>query len=296
MTAKMELRFCEGYLGIDIGSTSTNLVVIDEEKNVIAYRYLRTKGNPRQAVQEGMDSLQEEFDHHLKIKGIGTTGSGRYLIGNELRADVIVDEITAQAQGAVEADPEVDTVFEIGGQDSKYIRIQNGMVVDFEMNKICAAGTGSFLEEQAKKLDIPIEDFSQLALQSDNPLNLGDRCTVFIEGNIAKALASHESKEDITAGLAYSIVSNYLNRVVGNRSIGNKVFLQGGIAHNQAVVNAFRAVLKRDIVVPGFFSVTGALGTALLVQEKMRQGVSVDGKKLAIPSRGMLQRKWKIYF
>jgi predicted CoA-substrate-specific enzyme activase len=270
----------EGYMGVDIGSTSTNLVLIDDEKNVIAYRYLRTKGNPRQAVREGMDSLQEQFEHRLTIRGIGTTGSGRYLIGNELEAAVIVDEITAQAKGAVEADPEVDTVFEIGGQDSKYISIQNGMVVDFEMNKICAAGTGSFIEEQAKKLDIPIEDFSQLALQSENPLNLGDRCTVFIEGNIAKALASNESKEDIAAGLAYSIVSNYLNRVVGNRAIGSKVFLQGGIAHNQAVVNAFRAVLKRNIILPRFFSVTGALGTALLVKEKLAQSTNIVSKEV----------------
>ncbi|MDF2633324.1 MAG: CoA-substrate-specific enzyme activase [Pelosinus sp.] len=275
------LNVCEGYLGIDIGSTSTNLVLIDDEKNVIAYRYLRTRGNPRQVVSEGIDSLQEEFEHRLKIKGIGTTGSGRYLIGNELEAAVIVDEITAQAKGAVEADPDIDTVFEIGGQDSKYISIQNGMVVDFEMNKICAAGTGSFIEEQARKLDIPIEDFSQLALQSEKPLNLGDRCTVFIEGNIAKALAGNESKKDIAAGLAYSIVNNYLNRVVGNRAIGNKVFLQGGIAHNQAVINAFRAVLKRDIILPSFFSVTGAIGTALLVKEKLAQNIESNDKKTA---------------
>lgn len=274
---------CEGYLGIDIGSTSTNLVVIDDEKNVIAFRYLRTRGNPRQVVSEGIDSLQEQFEHRLKIKGIGTTGSGRYLIGNELEAALIVDEITAQAKGAVEVDPEIDTVFEIGGQDSKYISIQNGMVVNFEMNKICAAGTGSFIEEQAKKLAIPIEDFSRLALQSEQPLNLGDRCTVFIEGNIAKALAGNENKQDIAAGLAYSIVNNYLNRVVGNRAIGNKVFLQGGIAHNQAVVNAFRAVLKRDIIIPRFFSVTGALGTALLVKEKLAQTVDSSNAK-AVPS------------
>lgn len=274
---------CEGYLGIDIGSTSTNLVVVDDEKNVIAFRYLRTRGNPRQVVSEGIDSLQEQFDHRLKIKGIGTTGSGRYLIGNELEAAVIVDEITAQAKGAVEVDPEIDTVFEIGGQDSKYISVQNGMVVNFEMNKICAAGTGSFIEEQAKKLAIPIEDFSQLALQSEQPLNLGDRCTVFIEGNIAKALAGNENKQDIAAGLAYSIVNNYLNRVVGNRAIGNKVFLQGGIAHNQAVVNAFRAVLKRDIIIPRFFSVTGALGTALLVKEKLAQTIDSSNVK-AVPS------------
>jgi predicted CoA-substrate-specific enzyme activase len=272
---------CEGYLGIDIGSTSTNLVVIDDEKNVIAFRYLRTRGNPRQVVSEGIDSLQEQFEHRLKIKGMGSTGSGRYLIGNERKAAVIVDEITAQAKGAVEVDPEIDTVFEIGGQDSKYISIQNGMVVNFEMNKICAAGTGSFIEEQAKKLAIPIEDFSQLALQSEQPLNLGDRCTVFIEGNIAKALAGNENKQDIAAGLAYSIVNNYLNRVVGNRAIGNKVFLQGGIAHNQAVVNAFRAVLKRDIIIPRFFSVTGALGTALLVKEKLTQTIDNSNTKAA---------------
>lgn len=288
-SCKNTLKVCEGYLGIDIGSTSTNLVLIDDEKNVIAFRYLRTKGNPRQVVKEGIDSLQEQFEHHLKIKGIGTTGSGRYLIGNELEAVLIVDEITAQAKGAVEADREVDTVFEIGGQDSKYIRVQNGMVVDFEMNKICAAGTGSFIEEQAKKLDIAIEDFSELALKSEKPLNLGDRCTVFIEGNIAKALASHESKEDIAAGLAYSIVSNYLNRVVGNRTIGSKVFLQGGIAHNQAVINAFRAVLKCDIIVPNFFSVTGALGTALLVQEKLAQEISIDKEANQSIPRDVLQ-------
>ncbi|MBC8014506.1 MAG: CoA activase [Sporomusaceae bacterium] len=287
-TCKNALTVREGYLGIDIGSTSTNLVLIDDEKNVIAFRYLRTKGNPRQVVREGIDSLQEQFENRLKIKGIGTTGSGRYLIGNELEAALIVDEITAQAKGAVEADGDVDTVFEIGGQDSKYIRIQNGMVVDFEMNKICAAGTGSFIEEQAKKLDIAIEDFSQLALKSEKPLNLGDRCTVFIEGNIAKALASHESKEDIAAGLAYSIVSNYLNRVVGNRTVGSKVFLQGGIAYNQAVINAFRAVLKCEIIVPSFFSVTGALGTALLVKEKMAQKIIDKEANPSIP-RDVLQ-------
>ncbi|WP_378955180.1 acyl-CoA dehydratase activase [Pelosinus sp. sgz500959] len=278
---KTSTKIYEGYLGIDIGSTSTNLVLIDDEKNVVAYRYLRTKGNPRQVVRDGIDSLQEEFEHRLTIKGMGTTGSGRYLVGNELGAALIVDEITAQAKGAVEDDPEIDTIFEIGGQDSKYISIQNGMVVDFEMNKICAAGTGSFIEEQAKKLDIAIEDFSALALGSEKPLNLGDRCTVFIEGNISKALASYESKEDIAAGLAYSIVSNYLNRVVGNRPIGKKVFLQGGIAYNQAVINAFRAVLKRDIVLPRFFSVTGALGTALLVKEKLGKSDEIIEKKVS---------------
>ncbi|WIF95712.1 acyl-CoA dehydratase activase [Caminicella sporogenes] len=258
-----------GYLGIDIGSTSTNLVLIDRNRQVLSYRYLRTKGDPKKAVDIGIKSIQKEFEERLNILGIGTTGSGRMMIGKRINADLIVNEITAQARGAIEIDKEVDTIFEIGGQDSKYIRIQDGRVIDFEMNKICAAGTGSFIEEQAKKLGIPIEQYERIALEGKKPLNLGDRCTVFIEGNISKAIEQGKSKEDIMAGLSYSIVNNYLNRVVANKPIGNKIFLQGGIAYNQAVVNAFRAVLGKDIYVPPFFSVTGALGAALLTKEEM---------------------------
>ncbi|QXM05326.1 acyl-CoA dehydratase activase [Crassaminicella indica] len=259
----------DGYIGIDIGSTSTNLVLIDKNKDVLSYRYLRTKGNPKKAVKQGMKSIQDEFKGRLKIRGIGTTGSGRVMIGKEIKANLIVNEITAQAKGAIEMDKDVDTIFEIGGQDSKYIRIQNGRVVDFEMNKICAAGTGSFIEEQAKKLGISIEKYEKIALKGKQPLNLGDRCTVFIEGNISKAIAQGKSKEDIAAGLSYSIVQNYLNRVVANKPIGNRIFLQGGIAHNQAVVNAFRAVLGKEIGIPPFFSVTGAYGVALLTKEEV---------------------------
>lgn len=261
-----------GYIGIDVGSTSTNLVLIDGNRDVLSYRYLRTKGNPKKAVKLGMESIQDEFPGRLRIRGIGTTGSGRNMIGKKIGADLIINEITAQAKGAVELDEDVDTIFEIGGQDSKYISIKDGRVVDFEMNKICAAGTGSFIEEQAKKLGIPIEEYEKVALQGNRPLNLGDRCTVFIEGNISKAISQGRSKVDITAGLSYSIVNNYLNRVVGNKPIGNKIFLQGGIAHNQAVVNGFRAVLGKEIVVPPFFSVTGAYGAALLTKEEVEKG------------------------
>ncbi len=260
----------QGYIGIDIGSTSTNLVLIDNNRDVLSYRYLRTKGNPKRAVKLGIKSILEEFQNRLKIRGIGTTGSGRNMIGEMFRADLIVNEITAQAKGAIEIDQDVDTIFEIGGQDSKYISIKDGRVVDFEMNKICAAGTGSFIEEQVKKLGIALEEYEGVALKGSRPLNLGDRCTVFIEGNISKALLEGRRKEDIAAGLSYSIVNNYLNRVVANKPIGNKVFLQGGIAHNQGVVNAFRAVLDRKIVVPPFFSITGAYGAALLAREKVQ--------------------------
>ncbi|MGV8146590.1 MAG: acyl-CoA dehydratase activase [Alkaliphilus sp.] len=267
----------EGFVGIDIGSTSTNLVLIDDESNVVSYRYIRTKGNPRRAVQIGMDSILEEFGDRLKINSIGTTGSGRILIGKERKADIVVNEITAQAKGATHFHENVDTVFEIGGQDSKYIQIEKDNVINFEMNKICAAGTGSFIEEQAKKLSIKIEDYEDIALRGKKPLNLGNRCTVFIEGNISKAIAQGKSKEDITAGLSYSIVNNYLNRVVVNKPIGDKILLQGGIAHNQSVVNAFRAVLKKEIIVPPFFSVLGAFGVALLAKEQ-KQAVSVERK------------------
>lgn len=262
----------DGYIGIDIGSTSTNFVLIDGNKDVLAYRYLRTEGNPKRALDIGMESIQEEFQGRLNIKSIGTTGSGRNMIGKKIGADLIVNEITAQAKGAIELDSDVDTIFEIGGQDSKYISIQDGRVVDFEMNKICAAGTGSFIEEQAKKLGIPIEEYEDIALEGKEPLNLGNRCTVFIEGNISRAISEGRSKENITAGLSYSIVNNYLNRVVINKPIGNKIFLQGGIAHNQAVINAFRSVLGKKIVIPPFFSVTGAYGAALLAKEEIQKG------------------------
>ncbi|AGF58557.1 putative CoA-substrate-specific enzyme activase [Clostridium saccharoperbutylacetonicum] len=260
----------EGYLGVDIGSTSINFVVIDEDKNVIDYIYTKTNGKPKEVVYEYLEKLKERLGKEFKFKGIGTTGSGREYIGKLINADLIVNEITAQAEGAVNVCSDVDTIFEIGGQDSKYICIENKLVKDFEMNKICAAGTGAFIEEQIKKLGISLEEFGKIALKGDDPCNLGDRCTVFIEGNIGKAIGEGESIENISAGLAYSIVKNYLNRVVGARPIGNKIFLQGGIAHNQAVVNAFRALLKKEIMVPEFFSVTGALGTAVLTKESMR--------------------------
>ena len=260
----------EGYLGVDVGSTSINFVVIDEANKVIDYIYCKTNGRPKEVVTEYFDILKERLGKDFKFKGIGTTGSGREYIGKLINADLIINEITAQAEGAVNVCSDVDTIFEIGGQDSKYICIENKLVKDFEMNKICAAGTGAFIEEQIKKLGISLDEFGKVALEGDSPYNLGDRCTVFIEGNIGKAIGEGESIENISAGLAYSIVKNYLNRVVGNRPIGNKIFLQGGIAHNQAVVNAFRSLLKKEIIVPEFFSVTGALGTAVLTKESIK--------------------------
>lgn len=257
------------YLGIDVGSTSTNLVLINENSEIIKFQYLRTLGDPVKAVKKGFEEIQNQFQDKIKILGVGITGSGRYMIGSLIGADIIKDEITAQAAAAVHIDKEVDTIFEIGGQDSKFISIKNGVVKDFQMNKVCAAGTGSFIEEQSKKFDIPITSFADYALRSTNPADLGERCTVFIESSIATHLAEGKEIDDIAAGLCYSIVKNYLNRVVGKKQIGRKVFLQGGIAHNQGIINAFKVITGKEIIVPPFFSVTGAYGAAISTIQEM---------------------------
>ena len=264
-----------GYLGLDVGSTSTNVVLMDEDNNVIGFKYLRTLGDPIEAVRKGLLEIGNSIGMNIEILGVGATGSGRYMAGRFVGADVIIDEITAQAKAAYTLDKEVDTIIEIGGQDSKFIKLENGVVSDFEMNKICAAGTGSFIEEQAIKLNIPILEFGNLAMKSKQPVDLGDRCTVFIETNIAASLSNEGKTEDVAAGLAYSIVKNYLHKVVGKKEIGKKVFFQGGVAYNQAVVNAFRAILGDKLEVPEFFSVTGAYGAAILAKDEMKESVSM---------------------
>jgi len=259
------------YLGVDIGSISTNLVVMDEARQVLGKCYLMTAGKPLEAVRAGMQELSEKLADKIEIKGVCTTGSGRYLVGDYLGADLIKNEITAQARAAMEIDPQVDTILEIGGQDSKYICVDNGMIADFEMNKVCAAGTGSFLEEQAEKLGIDIKgEFSDLALASERPCPLGERCTVFMESSlVAQKLKGHK-KEDLTAGLAYSIAENYLNRVVANKKIGKRIFFQGGVAFNKSVMSAFEQILKKTITVPEHHEVTGAIGCALMAREYVK--------------------------
>ncbi len=258
------------FLGIDIGSTSTNLVLLNPEKEIIAFKYIRTKGNPLEAVKKGTDELRSQFNGKLDIAGVGITGSGRSHIGQQLGADIIRDEITAQAKAAVHMDPNVDTVFEIGGQDSKYISLNKGRVSDFQMNKVCAAGTGSFLDEQASEFNITVEELAQLAIKGKGPVPLDERCTVFIKSSIASSVSRGDKTEDILAGLCYSIAKNYLHRVVGNRKIGNSIMLQGGIAFNQGVANALRILTAKKISTTPFFSVTGAYGVALLACENMK--------------------------
>ena len=259
----------DAWLGIDVGSTSTNLVLSDGDDRILEYLYLRTAGDPERAVRAGLQQMIRIINGNIRVAGVGVTGSGRHMIGRLVGADLVRDEITAQARAAVAMDPEVDTIFEIGGQDSKYIALENGVVTDFQMNKICAAGTGSFIEEQAKKLGLPLDRIGPNALAASSPISLGERCTVFMESSIAAHLAQGADIAGLAAGLCYSIVKNYMNRVVSNKRVGRKVFLQGGVAHNQGVVNAFRSVTGRRVVVPPFFSVTGAYGAAILTREAM---------------------------
>lgn len=278
------------YLGVDVGSTSTNLVLMDGEGGIVAYRYLRTLGRPRDAVAEGLRQIGKEVGGHCEVAGVCTTGSGRYLIGRLIGADVVKDEITAQAKAAVTLDPQVDTVFEIGGQDSKFISLSGGVVVDFQMNRICAAGTGSFLEEQAKKLGVDIDGFGETALASAAPINLGERCTVFIESSMAAHLSQGAAVDDLISGLCYSIAKNYLHRVVGHKRVGERIFLQGGVAFNQGVVNAFRSLTGKDVRVPPFFSVTGAYGAALLAREEAEAGTGASAFKGFAPDMSLEAR------
>ena len=261
------------YLGLDIGSVSTNVVVIDEFGTVIHDVYLRTAGRPIEAVQQGLGEVEKLWGDRLQVLGVGTTGSGRELIAEFVGADVVNDEITAHKTGAIHisstlgGEP-VDTIFEIGGQDSKFISIENGVVVDFAMNEACAAGTGSFLEEQAEKLGISIKgEFAKLALSSASPTRLGERCTVFMERDVTGWLHKAETVPNLVAGLAYSIALNYLNRVVRGRKIGNVIYFQGGTAYNDAVTAAFASLLGKKITVPPYNGVMGAVGMALIARQ-----------------------------
>jgi predicted CoA-substrate-specific enzyme activase len=258
----------EAYLGIDIGSISTNLAVTDVHGRLLAKSYLMTAGKPIDAVKQGLREIYLELGNEIEIKGVGTTGSGRYMIADYVGADIVKNEITAQATAAIFHDPSVDTIFEIGGQDSKYISIRDGIIVDFEMNKACAAGTGSFLEEQAEKLNVAVKDeFAEMALDSASPCRLGERCTVFMENSLMANLQKGAGKDDLLAGLAYSIVENYINRVVTGRHIGEKIFFQGGVAFNKAVVAAFEKYTGKTVVVPPNHDVTGAIGMALIARK-----------------------------
>lgn len=257
------------YLGIDVGSVSTNLAVLDQDGIVLCHQYLLTHGQPIQAVQKGLSEIRSGLPRDLAIRGVGTTGSARQLTGVLVGADVIKNEITAHAMAAIHFFPDVRTVIEIGGQDSKIIIIRDGLVVDFGMNTVCAAGTGSFLDQQALRLNIPVEAFGEYALRSESPVRIAGRCTVFAESDMIHKQQTGCTVNDIIAGLCEALVRNYLNNVAKGREIQKPIIFQGGVAANSGIKKALERELGMEIHVPPFYHVMGAIGSALLAREKM---------------------------
>lgn len=259
------------YLGIDIGSTTTKYALINEDRAIVHKSYVPTQGKPIEVAQFLLKHLRDDIGKKIEIVGTATTGSGRGVVGDFLNVDLIIDEITAHARGAVEIDPEVDTIFEIGGQDSKYISLKNTYPLDFDMNKVCAAGTGSFLHELANKYGINIVgEFEKIALSSSEPVKLAERCTVFMESDLVTYHQKGVEEKNLIAGLCYAIAHNYLNRVVGKRMIGKRVMFLGGPSLNKGVVAAFENITGHALIVPPHREVLGAYGAAISVQEKLR--------------------------
>lgn len=258
----------ECYLGVDIGSISTKGVIIDKNYQIITSKYIWTEGNPVLAVKKLIEELKKNLPSDYVIKGIGTTGSARKLIGLMLDANVVKNEITAHAIGTLNFYPNVKTILEIGGQDSKIIMLNNGIITDYAMNTLCAAGTGSFLSSQAKRLGVDIEEFGNIAIKSKNPVKIAARCTVFAESDLIHKANSGYSKEDIIAGLCRSIVLNYLNNVGKGKKINGPIVFQGGVSKNKGVVKYFKEVLKEDIIVDENSHLMGAIGIAILASKK----------------------------
>lgn len=256
-------------MGVDIGSISTKGVIIDEENHILASSYLWTKGNPIDAVKALVSQLEKQVEkQEITILGIGTTGSARKLIGAMLGASVVKNEITAHAVGTLSLHPDVRTILEIGGQDSKIILLEDGIVVDYAMNTLCAAGTGSFLSSQAERLGVAVEDFGSIALKAKKPTKIAARCTVFAESDLVHKMQIGYSKEDIIAGLCKSVAQNYLNNVGKGKKIKGPVIFQGGVSKNIGVKKAFEEELGMEVIVDENGHLMGALGVAILSKKK----------------------------
>jgi len=265
------------YLGIDVGSVTTKFAVLDENKELVTSIYLLTQGKPIDMVQQGLRQIKQQLPDDVDICGVATTGSARYLAGVIVGADLVKNEITSHAVATLSYIPQVRTIIEIGGQDSKIIIIRDGVVVDFGMNTVCAAGTGSFLDHQAIRLDMNIEEFARRALDSKTSVRIAGRCTVFAESDMIHKQQMGHQIEDILYGLCQALVRNYLNNVGLGKDIQTPIVFQGGVAFNQAIVRAFREELGTEIIVPPNHELMGAIGAALLVQEEM--AISHNGSK-----------------
>ena len=266
----------KAYLGIDIGSISTKGVVIDKDNNIVASTYLWTRGNPLKAVKEVLVDIKKQLPKNYKVVGVGTTGSARKLVGTILGANIIKNEITAHAIGTLSKYPDIRTIIEIGGQDSKIILLKDQVVIDYAMNTLCAAGTGAFLSSQAERLDIPVEEFGSIALTSNNPTPIAARCTVFAESDLVHKAQMGHKKEDIVAGLCKSVALNYLNNVGKGKKIASPIIFQGGVSKNIGVVKAFEKILNEKIITDENGHLPGALGVAILSKKEPEINFSFD--------------------
>jgi predicted CoA-substrate-specific enzyme activase len=265
-------------LGLDVGSTTTKAVLMRASDNsILASVYIKTLGDPIKAAKACYISLKEQLVSQPEIIGLGVTGSGRQIAGLHALTGSVYNEISAHAAAAVYFDPEVDTIFEIGGQDAKYTHLINGVPCDYAMNEACSAGTGSFLEESAQEyLNIDVRQIEEVAMQASAPADFNDQCAAFIGSDIKTAMQENVQTGDIVAGLVYSICKNYLNRVKGSRFVGQKIFMQGGVCYNRAIPIAMAALLGRDVIVPPEPGLMGAFGIALMVKEKIGSGATEE--------------------
>ena len=270
------------YLGVDVGSVSTDMVVINDDGEVLASCYLLTGGRPIGAIQKGLKEIESQLESGGKIEGVGTTGSGRHLAGVLVGGDVVKNEITAHALAASWFYPDVQTVIEIGGQDSKIIIIRDGVPVDFAMNTVCAAGTGSFLDHQAQRLGIPICEFGDYALRSSSACRIAGRCTVFAESDMIHKQQLGYGHEDIIAGLSRALVRNYFNNVAKGKEVLPLVVFQGGVAANQGIKRALEEELDLEVIVPKYYHLMGAIGAAMLAKEEVQRKGSTSFKGLGI--------------
>lgn len=260
------------FLGIDVGSISTKGVIIDEKNRILASEYIWTEGNPIAAVKMLVGLLENKFDsEQYQIVGTGATGSARRLVGTILNATVVKNEITAHAVGTTTFYPEVRTILEIGGQDSKIILVENGVAVDYAMNTLCAAGTGAFLSSQARRLGINVEDMGEMALRSEHPTAIAARCTVFAESDLVHKIQMGHPREDIIAGVCRAVASNYLNNVGKGKKIASPVVFQGGVSKNVGVVHAFEELLHCPILVDENGHLMGAMGAAILAKRSVKR-------------------------
>ena len=272
------------YMGIDIGSISTKGVIIDEYYNIISSCYLYTEGDPINAVKTVIKTMRDDIDlNKYQVVSVGTTGSARKLIGTMLGASTIKNEITAHAVGTVRLYPKVRTIFEIGGQDSKITLVNNGIVSDYAMNTLCAAGTGAFISALSKRLDVSIEDVSDVAFSSKNRINIAARCTVFAESDLIHKIQAGYKKEDIIAGVCRAVAVNYINNVAKGKKIRGPIVFNGGVSKNRAVVKAFEEITGERIIVDKNSHLMGAFGIAIMAMESGKINVfnfDIDNLKL----------------